>query len=75
MEDHKEVYDDKCIVTREDIGVDVEGDILRFKPKEMIKLTIGKGVMLTLKYDSFGRVYIGEKARMPFVTKGPARLK
>ena len=67
------VYDDKCLVLREDIGVEVEGEILHFKPKEFVKLTIGAGVILNLQYE--GGVYLGEKMRMPFVTKGPKRLK
>jgi hypothetical protein len=75
MEETKEVYDNKCVVIREDINAEVEGEVLNFKPKEFLKVVIGKSVALNLQYEPSYDGYIGEKARMPFISKGPAKLK
>ena len=69
------VYDDKCIITQEVKMVDVERQIMEYKHKEYMKVIIGKSVDLKLFYDSSCDRYIGEKSKMPFVTKGPKRLK
>lgn len=71
----KVVYDNKCIITQEVKMIDVEGEILEYKHKDFIKAVIGKSVALKLLYDPSCDRYIGEKSRMPFVTKGPDRLK
>lgn len=71
----KIVYDNKCIIIREDTMAEVDGEILQFKPKDFMKVVIGKSVALKLFYDVSCDRYIGEKSRMPFVTKGPIRLK
>lgn len=71
----KIVYDDKCIITQEVKMLDVEGEILEYKHKDYMKVVIGKSVALKLFYDSSCDRYIGEKSKMPFVTKGPDRLK
>lgn len=71
----KVVYDDKCIITQEIKMMDVEGEILEYRHKDYVKAVIGKSVTLKLFYDSSCDRYIGEKSKMPFVTKGPARLK
>jgi hypothetical protein len=75
MEETKEVYDSKCIVIREDINAEVEGEILNFQPKEYLKVVIGRSVALNLQYEPQYQVYVGEKSKMPFVSKGPVRLK
>ena len=71
----KVVYDNKCIITQEEKMVDVEGEILEYKNKDYMKVVIGKSVDLKLFYDPSCDRYIGEKSKMPFVTKGPDRLK
>ena len=71
----KVVYDNKCIITQEEKMLDVEGEILEYKHKDYMKVVIGKSVALKLFYDQSCDRYIGEKSRMPFVTKGPDRLK
>ena len=75
MEDYKVVYDDQCIVEREDTGDIVTGKVLRYKPKEFIKVVLGGAVSINLKYEPAQKVYIGEKAKMPFVSNGPKQLK
>ena len=75
MEDTKEVYDNICVVTREDINVDVHGEVLNFRPKEFLKVVIGKSVALNIQYEAAHQVYVGEKSKMPFVSKGPNKLK
>ena len=75
MEDTKEVYDNMCIVTREDINADVPGEVLNYRPGEFLKVVIGKSVALNLQYEPSQRMYIGEKSKMPFVSKGPKKLK
>jgi|TARA_R110000744_G_scaffold168268_2_gene285898 hypothetical protein len=73
--DTKEVYDNICVVTREDINKDVEGEVLNFRPNEFLKVVIGKSVALNLQYEPSQGVYIGEKSKMPFFSKGPKKLK
>jgi hypothetical protein len=73
--DIKEVYDNICVVTREDINKDVDGDVILFRPKEFLKVVIGKSVALNLQYEPSQGVYIGEKSKMPFFSKGPKKLK
>lgn len=75
MDKIKEVYDNKCIVIREDINAEVEGEVLNFKPEKFLKVVIGKSVALNLQYEPSYDGYIGEKSQMPFISKGPARLK
>tara|TARA_A100001011_G_C14243711_1_gene814487 strand:- start:925 stop:1152 length:228 start_codon:yes stop_codon:yes gene_type:complete len=75
MEQKEEVYETTCIVTREDINKDVEAQILRFKPKDFIVVVIQGQVKLNLNYEPAYDGYIGEKMKMPFITKGPIRLK
>jgi len=75
MEDIKEVYDNKCIVTREDTMTEVDGEVLNFRPKEYLKVVIGRSVSLDLQYEAAHQVYVGEKSKMPFVSKGPNKLK
>jgi hypothetical protein len=74
-EDIKEVYSDICTVTREDTNQVVEGEVLQFRPQEYLKVVIGKSVALNMQYEKASNVYICEKSRMPFFTKGPDRLK
>lgn len=75
MEDYKVVYDDQCIVEREDTGDTVTGEVLHYKPKEFLKVVLGRAVSVNLQYEPSQGMYIGEKAKMPFVSKGPKRLK
>jgi len=75
MENYRELYDDKCFVEREDTGHVVDGEVLHFKPKVFLKVVIGKSVALNLQYEPSYGGYIGEKAKMPFISKGPKRLK
>ena len=74
-EDTREVYDNTCIVMREDTKAEVDADIILFRPKEFLKVVIGKSVMLNLQYEPSYGGYIGEKSKMPFISKGPKRLK
>jgi len=74
-EDTQEVYDNKCTVLREDTKAEVDGDVILFRPKEFLKVVIGKSVMLNLQYEPSYGGYIGEKSKMPFISKGPKRLK
>ena len=75
MEELREIYDNICTVTREDINKDVEGEVLNFRPNEFLKVVIGKSVALNLQYEPSQGVYIGEKSKMPFFSKGPKRIK
>lgn len=71
----KEVYDNICVVTREDTMAEVEGEVLNFRPKEYLKVVIGKCVALNLQYEATHKVYVGESSKLPFVSKGPNKLK
>ncbi len=75
MEDTKEVYDNMCKVTREDTMTEVDGEVLNFRPREYLKVVIGRSVALDLQYEAAHQVYVGEKSKMPFFSKGPNKLK
>jgi len=69
---NKEVrYDDVCDVTNIKTGQTVEGEILSFKEKDFISLTIQRSVKLRLNWDGRANAYIGRMAGMEFRSDGP----
>jgi hypothetical protein len=73
--EYRELYADTCDVTREDTGDSVEGEVLHFKPKEFLKVIVGKAVPINLQYEPSQQMYLGGKARIHFMSNGPVRLK
>lgn len=64
-------FEDVCDVTNVKTGVTVQGEILTFREKEFITLTINRSVKLSLHWEPTVSVYIGRMAGMEFQSKGP----
>lgn len=64
-------FEDVCDVTNIKTGVTVTGEILTFRDKEFITLTINRAVKLHLQWEPTVGVYIGRMAGMEFQSKGP----
>ena len=64
-------YDDVCEVTNVKTGVTVTGEILNFRIKDHIVLTINRSVKLHMNWDEVVNLYIGRMAGMEFQSKGP----
>jgi hypothetical protein len=46
-------------------------DVTFFKPKDLCKILFEGKIEVYLKYNSKHQVYVGSKAGMEFITKGP----
>lgn len=68
-------FQDTCQVTNIKTRKSVLGEILSFKPREFIVLTIGRSVKLRLTWEQGPGVYIGRKAGMEFQSDGPEERK
>ena len=72
---NEEVYETKCSILREDLNIEVEADVIRFRPNQFLKVVIGNSVIINLQYEPSYHGYIGTKSKMNFLSKGPVRLK
>lgn len=64
-------FDDTCEVTCISNDVAELGEILSFREKEFISLTIRRSVKLRLNWDDAVGVYIGRMAGLEFQSDGP----
>lgn len=64
-------YEDVCDVTNIKTGVTVQGEIINFRHKEFVTVTINRAVKLHLQWEPTVNVYIGRMAGMEFQSKGP----
>lgn len=64
-------FDDVCDVTCISNGSTELGEILTFREKEFISLTIRRSVKLRLNWDDAVNVYIGRMAGLEFQSDGP----
>lgn len=64
-------YDDTCDVTCISNGATELGEILAFRDKDFISLTIRRSVKLRLNWDEAVNVYIGRMAGLEFQSNGP----
>lgn len=64
-------YDGKCVLHNTEKEQDVEAEILDFKPQHRIVASIERTAKITLFYNDFHSVYIGNAAGMEFTTQGP----
>lgn len=70
MNQHSQ-FDDVCDVTCISNDVTEVGEILEFREKEYISLTIRRSVKLNLRWNEAVGVYIGKMAGLEFQSDGP----
>jgi len=66
-----EQYESICQVDCTDNGKTMEADVSFFKPKDLCKILFEGKIEVYLRYNSKHQVYVGSKAGMEFITKGP----
>jgi len=64
-------FDDVCDVTCISSGTTEVGEILHFREKEFISLTIRRSVKLRLNWNERAGLYIGSMAGLEFQSDGP----
>ena len=64
-------FEDTCIVQNIKTDITATGEILNFREKEFISLTINRSVKLHLKWNERAGVYVGNVAGMEFQSDGP----
>ena len=64
-------FDDVCDVTCISSDLTEKGEILTFREKEFISLTIRRAVKLRLNWNEKAGVYIGSMAGLEFQSDGP----
>lgn len=65
-------YSDKCKLKNSNNGVEVDAEILEFKPQKLLVVSINRSVKVTLKYN--GKSYVGSMAGMEFTSAGPDEI-
>ena len=61
---------DSCDLLCEDNGRRMTGEVLNFKEKHYLTVSVNRQIKLELKWN--GKVYCGRMANLSFVTSGPA---
>ena len=64
-------FDDVCDVTCISSDLTEKGEILTFREKEFISLTIRRAIKLRLNWNENAGVYIGSMAGLEFQSDGP----
>lgn len=64
-------FDDVCDVTCISSDLTEKGEILTFREKEFISLTIRRAIKLRLNWNEKAGVYIGSMAGLEFQSDGP----
>jgi len=64
-------FEDVCEVTCISNGLTETGEILTFRDKEFISLTIRRSVKLRLNWNEKAELYIGSMAGLEFQSEGP----
>lgn len=68
-----ETYAQECIVENIDSGKEVEAEVAYFHPKESLTVYMNT-VKVNLTYNEKQNAYIGNFAKMDFISKGPRLL-
>jgi hypothetical protein len=67
---NKSTFAETCKLTNTNNGVEVEAEILEFKPGKTLVVSLNRSVKLTLKHN--GKTYVGAMAGIEFTSTGPA---
>jgi len=68
-----ETYANECIVENIDSGKEVEAEVAYFQPQESLTVYMNT-VKVNLKYNERQNAYIGNFAKMDFISRGPKLL-
>jgi hypothetical protein len=69
--EYQDHYESICEVKCTDNGRTMEVDVSHFKPKDLCKILVEGKIEVYLRYNSKHDEYVGSKAGMEFITKGP----
>jgi hypothetical protein len=62
-------YAETCKLKNTNNDVEVDADVLEYKPGKMLVVSLNKSVKLMLKHN--GRAYVGSMAGIEFTSSGP----
>ena len=62
-------YSDVCKLRNTNNGVEVDAEIIEFKPNKILVVSLNKSIKLTLKHN--GKIYVGSMAGVEFTSPGP----
>lgn len=62
-------YSDVCKLKNTNNGVEVDAEIIEFKPNKILVVSLNKSIKLTLKHN--GKIYVGSMAGVEFTSAGP----
>ena len=68
------MYEQTCKVFNTNTNVVVDADILDFRNKKQLTVSIMKSIKLILKWDKVQKKYIGRYSKMEFVSEGPKEI-
>lgn len=69
--EYQDQYESVCQVTCTDNGKSMQVDVANFKPKDLCKILVEGKIEVYLRYNKKHDQYVGSKAGMEFITKGP----
>lgn len=64
-------FEDCCEITSVKNGISTEGEIIRFKEKDVIVATIQRSAKVTLRWDQRVGLYVGSLGGVEFQSQGP----
>lgn len=67
-------YEDTCEISSVKTGITM-GEILTFKPKDLIIATINRSAKVTLHWKDYANLYVGSLGGVEFSSPGPKEQK
>lgn len=64
-------YADEIPIYCSDTGKTVMAEVLEFKPRQFLNVSIERYIRLSMKYDAKHDQYVGNRANLEFTAKGP----
>ena len=71
MAGHEIRFEDTCEITGIKNAITVTGEILKFRPKDVIIATINRSAKVTLNWNERAELYIGSLGGVEFQSAGP----
>lgn len=62
-------YADTCKLRNTNNGVEIDAEILEYKPGKMLIVSVNRSVKVSLKHN--GKAYVGNMAGIEFTSQGP----
>jgi len=64
-------FSDTCTIKNTSNGAEVEVELLDFRPKERLTVSVNRTVKVTLVYQARTNIYVGNMAGLEFTSTGP----